>query len=129
MKGILKKSNYKMKKFSIVFILVFCATVIFAQKATKTVNLQEGKNTVQLTKHPFYITINDGVITSVFEKEAEFTAYKSEPALLMEKLISLDESIDIKKEGAVWEKGQELLFIKISEAENGHSVQFYLFEK
>ncbi len=118
-----------MRKFSIIFILVFCTTIIFAQKATKTVTLQEGKNTVQLTKHPFYITIEDGIVKSVFEKEDEFTTYNSGVDLLMDKLLSVDESIDIKKEGAVWEKGKELLFVQVGTAENGYAVQFYLFEK
>lgn len=117
-----------MKKLTLLFILLFTTSLIFAQKAKKSITLQEGENTVLMTKNPFIITFSEGSVQRVSEKGETFILFERNPDIITEKISSIEETIDLEKEGTLWENGKELLIISITKNENGYTANCYLFE-
>lgn len=118
-----------MKKLTIAFVLLLSSITIYAQsRANLETQLNEGENTVQLTKNPFLITIESGIVTSITENGKAFNQYTEDSSNLYDKVTGLADEITIEKGDALWENGKELIVIKMASADNGYEAKCYLFD-
>lgn len=118
-----------MKKLTIAFILLLSSMTIQAQsRANLETSFTEGTNTIQLTKNPFIITVEGGIVISITENGENFNKYTADASSLYDKVTGLSDEITIEQGDALYENGKELIVIKIVSAASGYEAKCYLFD-
>ncbi len=119
-----------MKQTIILFTILTCSTLSFAQlQDNKTIDLNEGKSTIELGVKTFNVTAIQGLITEVSNENEEYTRFNDQVATLNYRIQGFSEEIDIDNTDSIYENEEYLVVIKLIPKEIGYNAQCYLFEK
>ena len=106
------------------------STLSFAQiQDNKTVDFNEGNNTIELGIKTFEATAIQGFIIKVSDGEEEYLRFNGQVASLNSKIDGFSEEPDIADTDSIYENDQYLVVIKLIPKEIGYNAQCYLFEK
>ena len=111
------------KQTIILLAILSFSTLSFAQILdNKTVDFNEGINTVELEVKTFEVEAIEGLVIGVLFENEEYTRFNDQIATLNNKIEGFSEEVDISDSDSIYENDEYLIVIKLIPKEVGSAI-------